>query len=520
MVELSRRTTMKRTTLGGVLCLSLIAGAAHARVSAVILYPGSATVERSAQVVAGSSRLEMTGLPSGFDLRTLRVEADPGIRIGEVAVQDVGRTEAVSRREAELEARIEALRDEKAALDVEVSAAQLVRDYLASLGAKPEKRVAMDPKAIPAAVQALRQGARESYGVIQRAAVKKRELDKAIAALARDLGRLKSGARDARTLVVSYSASRAGEVRASYHVANAGWKPVYRAVLDSAASRIELERQALVTQRTGEDWSGVRLRLSTGQPRAAQVIDPQPWQLVIRPPAPASRALMEMRDRAEAVAQAPKTPEFTQVETHYATEFEVPGSVDLPADGRQVTVSLARQSIAARQRIRVVPRRERAALVTAEAALPEGVWIPGEVQLYRDGSYVGSAFWQAKAGERLILPFGRDDRVHVAVHRTQNRSGAAGIVGQRIEREIADLYTVTSRHKLPVELLVLEAAPFAVSDEIHVQASFSPEPKLKEWDSRRDVVGWEQSLAPGETLKFAAGYTISYPKDAAIVGLP
>jgi hypothetical protein len=27
-------------------------------------------------------------------------------------------------------------------------------------------------------------------------------------------------------------------------------------------------------------------------------------------------------------------------------------------------------------------------------------------------------------------------------------------------------------------------------------------------------------LAPGETLKFVADYTITYPKDAAVAGLP
>jgi hypothetical protein len=34
------------------------------------------------------------------------------------------------------------------------------------------------------------------------------------------------------------------------------------------------------------------------------------------------------------------------------------------------------------------------------------------------------------------------------------------------------------------------------------------------------VVAWERALAPGETLKFVADYTITYPKDAAVTGLP
>jgi hypothetical protein len=158
--------------------------------------------------------------------------------------------------------------------------------------------------------------------------------------------------------------------------------------------------------------------------------------------------------------------------------------------------------------------------VTAEAELPEGVWIPGDAQLYRDGSYIGSTFWNAQAKEKLVLPFGRDDRIQVSTNRTKNRSGAAGLLGGRSERQVADLYTVTSRHKVPVELLLLEAAPVPVSDQINVDVAFEPRPKVQDWDERRGVVAWEQSLAPGETLKFVADYTITYPKEATVIGLP
>ncbi|HSU78075.1 MAG TPA: DUF4139 domain-containing protein, partial [Burkholderiales bacterium] len=81
-------------------------------------------------------------------------------------------------------------------------------------------------------------------------------------------------------------------------------------------------------------------------------------------------------------------------------------------------------------------------------------------------------------------------------------------------------YTVTSRHKVPVELLLLEAAPVPVDDKITVDTSFEPKPKSANWEEHRGVYAWEQPLAPGQTLKFVADYTITYPKDAAVVGLP
>jgi len=67
---------------------------------------------------------------------------------------------------------------------------------------------------------------------------------------------------------------------------------------------------------------------------------------------------------------------------------------------------------------------------------------------------------------------------------------------------------------------VLEATPVAVSDDISVEAAFEPQPKVRDWENRRGVVAWEKSLVPGETLKIVAGYTISHPKDAPVIGLP
>jgi len=53
----------------------------------------------------------MAGLPANFDVRTLRVEADAGIAIGEIAVHDVAKSEALGGREAALEAKIQALEE-------------------------------------------------------------------------------------------------------------------------------------------------------------------------------------------------------------------------------------------------------------------------------------------------------------------------------------------------------------------------------------------------------------------------
>src|SRR5437016_6806604 len=259
------------------------------RITAVTLYPGSATVERSARVVPGMTRLEIFGLPANFDPQTVRVESDPGVRIGEVSTQDQSRTAASNARESAIEEKIQALKDRQAVLEVDAKSAQMAADYIARLGApapgteKPAP--ALNGKSVAEVIEAVRRGGADAFGRIQKVQVQKRELDKEIRALEHDLARLRSGAKDVRTIAVGVSAEGPGEVRVSYQVNGAGWRPAYRAGLDSAGSKVLLERQGAISQTTGEDWTNVRLKLSTGQPRLSpQGTEPRPWKLSLYSP--------------------------------------------------------------------------------------------------------------------------------------------------------------------------------------------------------------------------------------------
>src|SRR5205809_251482 len=528
----------RRTSIGtALLAMSIVCGTAMAqetsRITSVILYPGSATVERSARVVPGMTRLEISGLPANFDPQTVRVESDAGVRIGEVSTKDQSRTAASNARESAIEEKIQALKDRQAVLEVDARSAQMAADYIARLGApasgteKPAP--ALNGKSVSEVIEAVRRGGSDAFGRIQKVQVQKREIEKQIRALERDLARLKSGAKDVRTIAVGVSAERPGEVRVSYQVNGAGWRPAYRAGLDSAGSKVLLERQGAISQTTGEDWTNVRLKLSTGQPRLSpQGTEPRPWKLSLY--SPHADRLSEISSgvvaaKAPAALMRAKVDELRQeapveVQTTFATEFEVPGAVSLPSDGRKLTVSLAKLSLPAKMRLRVVPRLDAQAVVTAEAERPEGVWLAGDIQLYRDGNYVGATGWNPQSSAALVLPFGRDSLVRVKVDRAKDRNGTRGLIESRKEREVSDLFTLTSHHKAPVDLLVLESSPVSTNDQIKVEAKFDPKPTDENWEERQGVVAWARSIAPNQTLKFSVGYAISYPRDGAVVGLP
>ena len=509
--------------------------ATEAPIQSVTLYPGSATVERVAQVAPGATQVEITGLPANFDKDTVRLQADAGIQVGQVVTRDQARADSPSAREADLETKVLALQDQVAAIDADIKSAQIVQGYLEKLGTGGDKAAPVDAKNLAGTLDAIRKGAFDALERVRNDETKKRALTKQLEAAQRDLAQARAGTHAGRTITVQVAARQGGKIVLTYQVDRAGWKPAYRAALDSNASTIDLERMAAISQKTGEDWTNVKLRLSTGQPSlVVYAPDPAPWLLDYRPPVDNrfKDAAMFRAMPAPAPAAPPPPPEGKQddyiapileSQGNFTTEFEVPARVSLASDGREIAVSLSRQTLKAEQRVLVAPRSGNdAAVLTAQAARPDGVWLPGQVQLQRDGTYVGALRWepQASVDGRLRLAFGRDPLVRVKVEDRDRKSGQTGFFNGANQRRIAQTYVVTSTHRQPIDVLVLEPTPVSESDKVTVKTALRPEPDVRDWEQRRGLVGWTRTLKPNETARFDVDYVIDYPKEGYVQGLP
>ncbi|OAV46075.1 mucoidy inhibitor MuiA family protein [Lewinella sp. 4G2] len=92
---------------------------------------------------------------------------------------------------------------------------------------------------------------------------KRKEIGKLIAQLGKEI-QIKPTAE----IVVTTQADRAtrSNFTLTYLVPNAGWTPHYDVRVTDISRPIDLRYRAKVHQKTGEDWSNVRLKLSTGDP--------------------------------------------------------------------------------------------------------------------------------------------------------------------------------------------------------------------------------------------------------------
>lgn len=513
-------------------CLPALA-APNAPVTRVVLYPGSALVERTANVRAGAQELQIVGLPASFDADSVQIEADAGIEIGELVWRDSARSAPLNAEEARLEKLVRQLSERVAQLDGERLAAERTLKYLDALASPGDAIHDGNPQRV---LDALRLGGVQAQRRILEIDSEKRDLERELQARQHDLERVRPAVAAVRQLDLRLNARRDGKVRLRYLFAEAGWRPAYRAKLDSDGRRVEIERLAQIAQRSGEDWSKVELALSTGQPqqRVAGPL-PDPWNLSLRPEVrPEARAVMPMMAAApaplakrsaaadSAAADEAEEPLFEVAETQseFATEYAIPGRIDLPADGRKVAVALGRLQVPVELHAQVAPRQDKAAYLVAQGDLPEGVWPAGKLQIYRNGAYVGQTTWDPAQETRLALPFGRDEKIKVAVRNLAADQARAGFVGQQAERRLADVFTVTNQHARPVDIRVIDASPVARDSQIEVDASFQPPVTDKDWDDRPGVVAWEQRLDAGAAASFTADYRIRWPKERKVIGLP
>ncbi|UUZ57009.1 hypothetical protein LP419_20175 [Massilia sp. H-1] len=139
----------------------------------------------------------LTGLPSNFDVQTMRVAASPGLRVGAVTTLDAAiGSEARNPVEANLVEKIQALQDQKALLDAEASAAQAVKNYLEKLdgnSGSDKPGPGPDGKALAGMIDTLGKGVSASLVKMQKIAVQQRALNASIDVLQRDLARLEVG---------------------------------------------------------------------------------------------------------------------------------------------------------------------------------------------------------------------------------------------------------------------------------------------------------------------------------------
>jgi hypothetical protein len=234
------------------------------QIDSVTVYPDSAMITRVIRLdlPAGDSTLLAQDFPLTLDPSSLRVEGEGGARLVIGAVEARPPLPQPAANLPQIDRRIEALRDERAALDGAIASASARRKFAerfaetspTGLGEKGEARPIGEWRLAFAAVA---EEIAAADNVVRDAKIKQRDIDREIARLEAERNATPPKKMEVR-IDLNADAAAPALLRVTYAVRGARWTPTYDARLDTGGKdrkpSLELVRRAEIVQTTGEDW--------------------------------------------------------------------------------------------------------------------------------------------------------------------------------------------------------------------------------------------------------------------------
>ena len=246
---------------------------ATSTIDSVMVYPDGATVTRTLKVElpAGDNVVLARDFPLGLDPASLRVEGEGGarIQIGSIDARPPAPRPVLSTPEREK--KIQALEDDRRAIDDRIAAAEARRNFALRFATDSPIGLGPDKNARPLAewrdaFKAIEEEVSQADDTIRGLQVRKRNLDAELEILKTDQRSDPPRKLEVR-IDLSSPAATTATFRVSYTVRDARWVPLYDARLDTGSNdrkpALELVRRAEIVQRTGEDWANVALAVST-----------------------------------------------------------------------------------------------------------------------------------------------------------------------------------------------------------------------------------------------------------------
>ncbi|MEZ0090514.1 mucoidy inhibitor MuiA family protein [Streptacidiphilus sp. EB129] len=310
------------------------------------------------------------------------------------------------------------------------------------------------------------------------------------------------------------------------------WRPAYRATLAAEGTSLLLEREAVAWQRTGEDWSRVRVALSTARTTLAAE-PPQLAEDVLRlvDRTPQERRTIEVDLREVDIQTVGPVDDASDRPTGggaplpgvddggEARLLTVPDPVTLRSDGRPHRIGLGSSTLPVRTGYSAAP--ELSTLVTQTVRFSNGtgqVLLSGPVELVRGSGFVGRGELRFTAeGAPVELSFGSEDTFRI-VRSVEESRDTATISGRTVIRRTVRLSVsrFAPPDAPPVTVTVRERLPVSEISAVEVRLDkerCAPQPDATDADG---IVRYELGLAPDERRTLTLGYELTAARAVAL----
>ncbi|MEZ0260734.1 MAG: mucoidy inhibitor MuiA family protein [Alphaproteobacteria bacterium] len=551
---------------------------AESKIVSATVYTGRAKVTRVAEIdlPAGAHTVVFTGLPAILLPDSLRAEgsARADVKFGAVAHKQIMSSQLTSARENELNAELEKLQDQVTLLNSEKNALTAQRTFIQALGTQANLRsdeeiaeLNLKPDQWSAAGQTIRNDLAETLKGEVMLDIRLREANRDITRVRGELDAQRTDQRSTWSVTVPLESTEATKLKIelSYQVPNATWTPIYDARLETEGQGdLKLQQFGSVQQTTGEDWEDIALALSTAQPqRGTGLPDLQPnWvdayergQVVgtnrvdsattFDGGGPGSQ--MQFKSMSSNIVQAssgfggimggaameaaPPPPVERKAEfaaalannSGFVSEYKIPGPSRVMSDGTETKLMVGGFDLDSKLEVHIKPQLSTEAYLVAKSKLKgESPILPGQVNLFRDGAFIGqSRLPLLRPGEEQQLYFGVDDQVAVKRKTLKDERKEAGIISRD---NILDRHFVTeiqNLHTKKVDIVVKETVPAPRNEKVRVEISKENTTTGYTEDTAniKGMTVWQFPMEAKEKKELKLGWTLTWPSGTTLSGL-
>jgi len=511
------------------------------QIESVTVYPGSAKVTRVSKIklIAGKNDLIINNLPLNLNQSSLRVsgEGQGSISLGSVEFSREIQLDVIQQREKDLRIKIENAQEKRRVIEDAITRNQSQLEYIKkmALGESFNKRKDEGQNGSYAnlpleqwqqAWQTLDVATKKAQEQIRHSNKELKENDKLLRKLNRELQQIATNQKEIRVAKLHVDSEIPTELllKLTYQINGARWAPVYDADLDTQTGSIGLKTLAEISQRTGEDWKGVDITLSTLRPSAGtQLPQLHPWVLDFMPDmiqAESYSSGMALDEEVAANAPEPmisskvkraapklaakkriRQQQARLVSADFSAEYKVPSKITLSSGSNKRRFALNSQKISSKIKLASAPRYDPRAMILATS------------------KYGNHYLNQKQSGEEIKLSFGEDDKVKINFLPDPDKKRKDGLLfGKKKVVERHYKVSITSNHDKAYPITISDVLPVSSHEDIKVKM-FGDTPTAKNVDDKKGVTNWDMVLKPKAEAKIKYGYSVSYPEDSNVMGL-
>jgi uncharacterized protein (TIGR02231 family) len=323
-----------------------------------------------------------------------------------------------------------------------------------------------------------------------------------------------------------------------YQVANAGWEAKYDVRATGVTKPVELVYRANVYNNCGLDWNGVKLNLSTADPKqgaekprlenwdlANQRSDyedelyDKPYGLINGQNYKQSDVVEKSFDmksepkKSEEFRNKNQAPQVAQEMIEVAelnAEFDIVQNYTILSDAKPYIVEVGVHTLPAMYEHYTVPKMDLSAFLTARVV----GWnklslVSGSASVYYNGAYLGSSYINtAIVEDTLVLSLGRDKMISITREK-KSEENKKQFSGSNVKETLTYEIVVKNNRDGQVTCVVEDQLPISSSSDIEITAIETSNAELIKESGK---LSWKLTLAPGESRVIKLSYSIKSPK--------